>query len=79
MISAERKAEAFGALRAAGFELPEVQELLAGPKGLRDEFAAAALAGGLCFHQEDGCGRDQAETAMIAYQVADAMMIERAK
>lgn len=46
---------------------------------LRDYFAAAAIKGGAIFHQEDGCGRDPKESAEIAYQVADAMLAERAK
>ncbi len=44
---------------------------------LRDYFAAKALAGGVCFHQEDGCQRMPDEAAKMANEIADAMLAAR--
>lgn len=44
---------------------------------LRDYFAAAALQGGLCFDQSDGCVRDEDYAAELAYSFADAMLRAR--
>lgn len=75
MITQEQKDRAYNALRTAGFEPPMVRELLAGPKGLRDEMAMAAITGTL-----PGANVPDADVAAYgrwAYRMADAMMAER--
>lgn len=74
-ISNQRREAAYDALRAAGFTSPETRELLAGPKGLRDELAASALTG-IFARQSVVLGTP--EMAGYAYELADAMMLERA-
>jgi hypothetical protein len=85
MITLEQKAHAIAALRAAGFNPNETRELLAGPKGLRDEFAGQAMRGLLTMPSEwrgyfsaDGAGTTwKVEAVRAAYDLADAMMAQR--
>jgi hypothetical protein len=48
---------------------------------LRDYFAAKALAGQMAYEGAEGCGLDQGsrDVAAWCYELADAMLAERAK
>jgi hypothetical protein len=73
MITAEQRQAATVALRAAGFDVQMVRELLAGPKGLRDELAGQALAGLI----PAAAKLKLKELAQTAYLIADTMMETR--
>jgi hypothetical protein len=76
MINREQKQRAYEALRAAGFEPALARELLAGPKGLRDELAGQAM-GALLTRQVVTHESDREHAAWTAYQMADVMMRRR--
>lgn len=77
MITAEQKQRATAALRAAGFNPAECRELLAGPKGLRDEFAGQLMAALIVANGGKGRTLHASDFARDAYAGADALMIER--
>lgn len=85
MITLEQKEQAYAALRAAGFESPIARELLAGPKGLRDEFAGRAMqALADSIVTESGRAKKDPNTTIRmltegAYKIADAMMRARSE
>lgn len=78
MISPDQKAQAYEALRAAGFPPPMARELLSGPKTIRDEFAGQALNGLVTRADLTDAKLTPAAIAELAYTLAEAMMTYRA-
>lgn len=77
-VTPEQKEKALRALVDGGFTRAEARELLADPKGLRDEFAAAVV-GPMAAADPHSRRVFPQELTREAYIVADAMMAERAK